>query len=416
MQIEGDKPRWWRPGMRYRDPRPTGINRQQKRAAQRSTPRLIEWRFQVTLPFGSETKSAYGYTWPELKADRERIEQRTKVAPEDIRFSELVSRWLEYRHTKGHSDRRIRDTQSRLAKFILPTFGRRTLADLCLHYPVIEEHFERLAETHPNSCALQLAYDEFGRVFTFAVRKRWCTFNPITNLKGCRPTYKAAAKQPFTLDELLTLLTLASGQTRVMILFLVCTACRPQELFGLRVSDVDLLHREVTFANFATRDLHGKIVERNIGKNEKSCRTTPLIAELVSVLTEYLATAGLGQDDPLFPNHKGRIRADSYWRDFIFKPLCEKIGRADATTNYLRHSANSLLAELGVSAEHRALVCGHSEAVNKAVYTHLSLQAKRRALDKLAGLFPRTGRLGTGLGSELVNAPEPPSERPLLAI
>lgn len=39
-------------------------------------------------------------------------------------------------------------------------------------------------------------------------------------------------------------------------------------------------------------------------------------------------------------------------------------------------------------AETRAAICGHSEAVNKAVYTKMGLEAKRGAMDKLGLLFP----------------------------
>lgn len=54
----------------------------------------------------------------------------------------------------------------------------------------------------------------------------------------------------------------------------------------------------------------------------------------------------------------------------------------------LRHTASSLLADLGVDAETRAEICGHSEAVNRSVYTKMSLEAKRAAMDKLGPLFP----------------------------
>lgn len=81
----------------------------------------------------------------------------------------------------------------------------------------------------------------------------------------------------------------------------------------------------------------------------------------------------------LFPNQRGGILRDNNW-----------------------HTANSLLAELGIDAEQGAAICGHSQAVDKAVYTKVSLEVKRAAMDKLAALFPNPRELChlSGMGRE----------------
>jgi hypothetical protein len=72
------------------------------------------------------------------------------------------------------------------------------------------------------------------------------------------------------------------------------------------------------------------------------------------------------------------------------------IGKDGAVPYELRHTTNSLLADLGVEVEQRAAICGHSEAVNKAVYTKMSLEANRAAMSKLEGLFASRVTVGKG--------------------
>lgn len=123
------------------------------------------------------------------------------------------------------------------------------------------------------------------------------------------------------------------------------------------------------------------------GKNEAAERELPLVDPLVIMLRDYVTSTGLGPDDYLFPNKYGGLLRASNWGRRIWKPLVKAIGRPDAVPYELRHTTNTLLAELGVGAEQRAEICGHSELVNNIIYTHVSLEATRAAMNKLGLLF-----------------------------
>lgn len=382
MEPGDAKPSWWQKGMRER---PNG---------------LIEWRFYVDGPTGAKRVSAYGTTITELKRERARIERRSEAAAENIRLNELLDRYLAYRDEEGYDKRASLDIKSKFQTYVRPKLGRLDLAELCTSWSVIGNHFNELSKQKPNSRTLQQTFDELRRAFRYAIENQWCSINPCENVK--RPQYTSRDREPFTVAQVFELLDKARDVTRVMIFFLVTTACRPGEMYGLRVRDLNLLHREVYLRTFVYRDEKGVRREKTTGKTKRAVRTIPLIDPLVDALARYLAAANLGPDDYLFPNEHGGLISENNWRSRIFRPLAIAVGKPDAHPYDLRHTCNSFLADLGVSDEVRAAICGHSEAVNRKVYTHFSQRAKREAMTKLGALFDRNG--GTNGGTEEVEA------------
>lgn len=232
------------------------------------------------------------------------------------------------------------------------------------------------------------------RAFRFAESRQCCTLNPLAKLE--RPQYSPSeTREPFTIEQVYSLIANATGRDKVMICFLVMTGVRTwSEMSGLRVRDLNLLQRSVTLATFVRRNEKGRPEEKpsvngkQVGKTKRAARAVPLIEPLAAILEQYLCKARLGPDDYLFPNALGGLLRDGNWTRRRWKPLVTAIGKPKAVPYELRHTASSLLADLGVDAETRAEICGHSEAVNRSVYTKMSLEAKRAAMDKLGPLFP----------------------------
>jgi integrase len=118
----------------------------------------------------------------------------------------------------------------------------------------------------------------------------------------------------------------------------------------------------------------------------------PLIEPLVARFEGYIRSARLAPDDYLFPGRRGGLLRDSNWRERVWKPLANAVGRPDAVPCELRHTTNSFLAELGVCAEERAAICGHSEVVNKGICTQFGLESRRAAMKKLGKIFSQSGK------------------------
>lgn len=387
MGKPDNAPNWWKPGMRQR---PSGI---------------WEWKFYVRTPEGAKQVSAYGRNWHEIKEDRKDKERRYEIAPNRLRLNELLDRYLEYR-AKQVNPRRLADDTSRIATYVRPGLGRLTLADLCTRWSIIEQHFEALSDDMPNSCTLQMVFDQLKAAFNYAIKQQLCLLNPCSFVT--RPNYSSEEVEIFTLEDVLKLLELAQGQVRLMVFFWLATAARSwSEVLGLRVRDINFLRKEVYIRTFVTRTVNGAPMEKKPerghkkakGKNKRAVRTIPLIAPLVNALALWVQSKGLGPDDYVFPNTSGGLIREGNWRERKWKPLVEAVGRPDAHPYQLRHTCNSLLAYCGVDADTRAAICGHSEAVNRSVYTHIKTEAQRAALDKLEALLSGTDK-GTDEGTQ----------------
>lgn len=356
----------------------------------------IEWRFYVSTPTGRKQVSAYGKGITELKSERDRVEELYKLAPKQrVTLGDILARYIANKWKDQSIDRRkICEMQSRFERLVPNELKRQTVATLCADWSIIGDLFSDLAEERPNSYVVQRTFDEMKRAFKYARARGWCKVSPMVYLE--RPKYRQTKKRkPFTVEQVLDLLLKSSGRDRVMIAFLVMTAVRTwSELSGLRVRDLNLLRKTVNLTTFVRRTEKGCPTEKPPipgkpkGKNEAAEREIPLIDPLITMLEDYITSARLRADDYLFPNKIGGLLRAGNWSRDVWKPLVKSVGRPDGVPYELRHTANSLLAELGVGAEQRAAICGHSEDVNKLIYTHMSLEVHRAAMNKLGLLFP----------------------------
>lgn len=364
----------------------------------------IEWRFYVATPTGAKRYSVYGRTVSELKAARRRVEQLYEAAPERITLNEVLDRYLEEKGSDVTADpRKIADMASRFARLVRPQLGRLAISTLCVNWAILGAQFRSLVAEKPNSYVVQRTFDELRRAFKFALSRQWCTINPMAHLE--RPKYSpTAAREPFTLEQVVEILSRARGRDRVMIAFLVMTALRTwSELSGLRVRDCDFTSGTVSIRTFVRRDTHGRPEEKPAinghvrGKTYRAAREVPLIGPLCKMLRQHVNDAHLSPDDYLFANQKGGLLRGSNWCRRVWAPLTAAVGRPDGVPYELRHTTNNLLKALGVDAETRAAICGHSARVNEIVYTKTTLQEKRSALTRLEHFFadidrPRTRR------------------------
>src|SRR5579883_539246 len=180
---------------------------------------------------------------------------------------------------------------------------------------------------------------------------------------------------------------------------------RPQDLWPLRPMDVLRERGGIQLSRFASRDETGKLYIKERGKSNRSRRFVPLLDGVLDILEAYAATRSIAAGDLLFADANGNMRRDYNFRQRIWKPLVKSIGRPDAKIKTLRHSANSFMANLGVSADIRAAILGNSPAVNTWIYTHVSDAAKREAISRIAPLF------ATLLSTEFHAIPQPVGDK-----
>ena len=220
--------------------------------------------------------------------------------------------------------------------------------------------------------------------FTQAVRLGYRTDNPFSKVDLAKK--KSSERRALTLDELKSVLAVASNEWRGVVLFGVYT--------GQRLTDI----AKTTWAQL---DLHGKqgpqvtFTPRKTGKR----RTIPLAAPLLAWLMEQDATDN--PSAPLFPSlyHLATPSLSHQFTDILAAaglatPTAHTKGKARAkgdkrrqtgnlSFHYLRHTATSLLKNAGASDVVAREIIGHdSEAVSR-LYSHIETGTLKRAVDAL---------------------------------
>jgi integrase len=239
------------------------------------------------------------------------------------------------------------------------------------------------------------AADKFTKVarmvFSAAVDAEALTTNPARILKKLRAG-QSSPKRPFTLDEIRRLMTVAKGSEWYgLILLGFHVGARLGVLAQLRWKDVDLQKRVVVFPAKKKRD-KGKVT------------TVPLSP----VATDYL-TSLPSSDDPeafIFPKAAARAKRTGTLSNQFRDSIMVKAGLAtkrrhnvvkhpegegrrarrevsEVSFHCLRHAYVTALKAGNASDAIARELAGHdSEAVSR-IYTHLSVEDLRPAVDSL---------------------------------
>ncbi|MEY2485476.1 MAG: hypothetical protein QOH39_1124 [Verrucomicrobiota bacterium] len=203
---------------------------------------------------------------------------------------------------------------------------------------------------------------------------------------GVRPVkHRGAinARRAFTLPELKTILSKATGEWRGIILFGLYTGQRLGDIAKLTWQNLDTERHELAF------------VTNKTGRNQRIPLATPL--------QHYIETLETGDDpkQPLFPDAFAAGRTGTLSNQFyeilvdsgLAKDRGEHVstgkGRSskrafnDVGFHALRHTATSLLKNAGISSAVVQDLIGHDSPAISAHYTHIEESAKRKAIESM---------------------------------
>ena len=203
-------------------------------------------------------------------------------------------------------------------------------------------------------------------------------------------TRRVFERRPFTLPELKRILSVASEEWKGMILVGLYCGLRLSGVATLRRGNVDLAQRELV------------VTTRKTGRRQVLPLAVPLLRHLESIPASENAT------EPLFPKAcatRGRSQCGSMLSS-QFHGILVVAGLAQArphtntgkgrdtrreagglSFHCLRHTVTSLLKNAGVSDAVARDIIGHNSPAVSASYTHIDMDAKRRAVDKLPDIL-----------------------------
>ncbi len=169
---------------------------------------------------------------------------------------------------------------------------------------------------------------------------------------------------------------------RALLLVAVQTGMRVSELAGLRRSDLVLgvgAHVRCT------------------GKGRKE-RSTPLLANTVAVLRDWLDERSGAADDPLFAGPSGKQLSRGAIACLVARHArtaaenCPAIATKRVAPHVLRHSCAMELLHAGVDLATIALWLGHESIRTTDIYQHADLKLKERALARTTPASTPRGR------------------------
>jgi integrase len=232
-------------------------------------------------------------------------------------------------------------------------------------------------------------------LFQTAWRDGVISENPAAKVQTLRSD--ASNRRAFSLAEIKTVLRVADGEWRGLILAGVYTGQRLGDLARLRWNQLDLERRELALTTTKTRrriilpiagplhewllgvagdDATGPVFPGVCGKAERG-GTSPLSQEFHSLLVlAGLATARTAKE-------RGELRTEKRGTG---KGRRAPRPRHELSFHSLRHTATSWLKMAGVSEAVARDIIGHESAEVSRHYTHVDEASKRDAMDRLPQL------------------------------
>ncbi len=228
------------------------------------------------------------------------------------------------------------------------------------------------------------------------------------------PTYQRKRITPWTAEQTLEFLKAAQGHRWYgAYLMLLSYGMRRGEVLGLRWRDVDFDAATVRVEQQLQRV--GKTLQTGTVKTEAGRRLLPMIEPVGYALLD-LWNERYGTTNPA---ENAASDADDSMRDLVFlsstgtpidpknfvrtfHEIREKAGLPRITVHHTRHTAATMLKNLGVPARDAQLILGHAHiTTTQQLYQHGDIKGQTRALGSVGALLTGTAAVKTAVTEEL---------------
>ena len=271
-------------------------------------------------------------------------------------------------------------TYSTLLKSMLP--------DEFLQRPVIEITESEIKtlivnqtkKLNPKPDRLRKSIQLINRVFLYGVSRHICQNNPAqfldvnSYLSNCNTKKKKAEEKEFS-DEEIELITADMLRTpqnprALMVLLAIQTGMRRGELCALHWEDIEdeyiHIHRQqLKDLSKSPKTPYEVQYTKDEREHPHDGRRFPITPEIQKILD--LAKQLNGKSDYIFHDGDSWILKDGYSRFLLRR--CSSLGITTTNNHAFRIALNNKFIRLGLSADERALLLGHSVEVNERFYS-----------------------------------------------
>lgn len=335
------------------------------------------------LTTSGTTKRVRVYGATRAEADRKLTEAKAKndqgvpVADKTWILGDFLDYWLEQVIKPNRRATTYDLYESNVRLYLKPELGHLSLSRLSVS--LLQAFLNRQMAAGNSVRKVQTLREIISSALTRAMREEHITRNVarLVEVKG----RQREPIEPWSPDEVRRFLeTARSHKWYPAFLFIALYGLRRGEAIGLRWSDVD----------FDTGQLHirqqvfragGKIHQGPL-KTQAGRRDLPLVPVIARTLQAY-EHGGEFSHGLIFITTTGHpIEPQNFTR--AFQTICQRSGLRRIKLHHLRHSAATILKDLGIPARDVQLILGHSTiAITQQIYQHDSMASRQAALMRM---------------------------------
>ena len=351
-------------------------------------------KINVTLPDGSVkrvsiVKKDRAAVKAQLEEWRERNKKRLPTSEENWTVGAYITHWLDdIMPGKIRLSTRLR-YKNLVYGYVVPSIGKILLKDLGVHN--LQTAIDNLVRQGVSSNTILKFKRTLSSCLTYAMRKE-IIFRNVAKL-ATHPTYTRKKIVPWTSEQAKMFLRETRGHAYHLAYMMMLTyGIRKGEMLGLRWSDIDFVSDKIYIRQQIYR-LAGAIRVGEV-KTEAGRRTLPLIPDIKKELLKKAKKDGIAipdfdsvgtisMDGLIVTSSKGTvIEPGNLNRSFYI--YLDKLGLPRITIHTLRHTAATLLKNMGVPVKDAQLILGHSSiSTTLAVYQHGDEATQKTALQAI---------------------------------
>ncbi|MCX4699004.1 site-specific integrase [Streptomyces sp. NBC_01373] len=264
-------------------------------------------------------------------------------------------------------------------RYLKPALGHLPLTRLTV--PVVQRFLNEQLATGHSVRKVQMIRETLSPALSRAIHEELLTRNVAMLVE--LPGRQANDVKPWSPREVQIFLEAARNHKWYPAFLLVAHyGLRRGEVIGLRWSDIDFSGRLIHIRQQVFR-ANGAVQQGPV-KTRAGQRDLPLLAGIADELAEYrLRRTKAADDDLVFTSSTGNpIEPYNFTR--AFQLLCARHGIRKIKLHHVRHTAATILKDLGVPARDAQLILGHSNiAITQQIYQHDTMDTRRDALSRM---------------------------------
>lgn len=267
---------------------------------------------------------------------------------------------------------------SRIDTHLVKPFGERLLASM--KREELQDLLDRKAKEGLSFSMVDHLRWDLKQIFDLAVSEEALKRNPAAVLFTPKETQRRE-RRFMDIEEVRRCFSVLETRERLIVKLALLAAMRPGEIFALKWGRL--------VAQYA--DIRQRIYKGDIDspKTVTSVRKAALSEGLLKEIEEWRSLSFTSVEDAwVFPSEKltTPLSKDNCFRRQI-APKLRAVGLSWVTFQVMRRTHSSLMNALGVDGKVVADQLGHTLDVNQNVYTQVSVERRKEALDRLEGML-----------------------------